>query len=192
MTLCVASLAACSGDKSGSDGGTSTPAAEKLFPTNFEGVCSGASVSAATPYDKNAASHKALYFVIGDGEVSDYSSSLPQDWTVTFKPEGNAFKAIDLVACAKRTADKMVKVCEDYKVDGKPTKNKLRLHSATYELSVHEAVTGKQLGESKTLKAEDSTCPMFASFDGENETKNEYTRLKDAVVSDFLKPYVQP
>ena len=57
-------------------------AASKLFPDNFKGVCSGASVSNATAYDPNAAAHKALYFTTYEDDLTDRSSSLPGDWTV--------------------------------------------------------------------------------------------------------------
>ena len=87
--LAFAVLAACGGDGGNNAGnvanngaGAATAQASQLFPDNFKGVCSGASVSAATAYDPRAATHKALYFATYEDDLIDRSSSLPDDWTV--------------------------------------------------------------------------------------------------------------
>lgn len=189
--LIVALAAGCSGgDKP--DAESSAPAEVPLSAQDFDAVCSGASVSDATAYDKSAPSHKALYFESGDTGFNDHSiTALPKDWTVTYTSKGADFKAVDLVACAKRIDEKRVKVCDDYKSDGKPTKNTVRWHTATYELSVHAASTGKEL-EKKTYEATDSECPMFVSFSSDDETKDDYASVPKDVVVELLKPYVQP
>src|SRR4051812_47201162 len=95
------------------NGGSATQAAAapagQLFPDNFKGVCSGASVSAATAYVPGSKAHKALYFGTYKDDFSDHSSSLPADWTVQYSQTTDAFKAIDLVVCAKRIAAQEVK-----------------------------------------------------------------------------------
>lgn len=196
--LALAALGSCGedpGTKAGNDAGNAagagTAQASKLFPDDFKGVCSGASVSAATAYDPKAAAHKALYFATYEEDFTDRSSSLPGDWTVTFSPDGDALKAVDLVACARRIAARQVKVCDGYKNDGKPTRNKVRWHVATYELSVREATTGRQLAAT-TAEATSSTCPMFRMFESDSETVDGYASLPDSVVADFLKPHVKP
>lgn len=160
-----------------------------LFPDNFKGVCSGASVSSATAYDPSVKAHKALYFATYKDDLMDQSSSLPGDWTVLFSANGDALKAIDLVVCAKRTAAREVKVCDGFKKDDKPTQNKVRWHTATYEISVREAKTGRTLGQT-TFEATDSDCPMLQMFDGDSETVDGYASLPDSVVADFLRPHI--
>ena len=193
--VALAALASC-GEKGGNSGGadaSGTPdaqlAASMLFPDSFNGVCSGASVSNATAYDPAAKAHKALYFASYEDDLLDQSSNLPADWTVQFSPDNDALRAIDLVACARRTAAQEVKVCDGYKNDDKPTQNKVRWHTATYEVSVREAKTGRVLATT-TMEATDTDCPMFQSFDSDSETVDGYDSLSDTVVADFLRPHI--
>jgi hypothetical protein len=193
--VATVALASCGKkDAAGSSSATGsaeaqTAQASQLFPDNFKGVCSGASVSAATAYDPQGKTHKALYFATYKDDLMDQSSSLPADWTVQFSPTGDALRAIDTVVCAKRTAVHEVKLCDGYKDDDKPTQNKVRWHTATYELTAWEAATGKKLAQS-TAEATDSSCPMFMSFDGDSETVDGYASLSDSVVTDFLRPHL--
>jgi hypothetical protein len=173
--LAVAILASCGGDRGGNAGsdanggaGTQAAQASQLFPDNFKGVCSGATVSTATAYDPRATAHKALYFATYRDDLLDQSSSLPPDWTILFSANGDALRGIDLVACARRTAARQVKVCDGYQNHGAPTQNRVNWHSATYELSVREARTGRQLAQT-TVEATASACPMFQSFDSDTE-----------------------
>lgn len=194
--LAFAALGSCGGDQ-GSNAGSAaksepaapTAQASQLFPDNFKGVCSGASVSAATAYDRRATAHKALYFATYKDDFMDRSSSLPDDWTVRFSPNSDAFRAIDLVVCARRTAARQVKICDEYQNDGRATQNSVRWHSATYELSVREARTGRELAKT-TVEATDSNCPMFMSFASDSETVDGYAWLSDSAVADFLRPHV--
>lgn len=194
--LALAALGACGSDQqttAASDAEADALAAQAslLLPDDFKGVCSGASVSAATAYDPAGASHKALYFTTHEDDFTDRSSSLPGDWTVLFSPDTDALKAIDLVVCARRTAAHQVKVCDGYEDDGKETQNTIRWHTATYELSVREATTGKDLAKT-TLEATDSDCPMIAFFDGDSDTVDEYASLSDSAVADFVRPHIAP
>jgi hypothetical protein len=192
----VAALSSCGGDGDSGGGsaaaggtGAQTAQASQLFPDNFKGVCSGATVSTATAYDPAASGHKALYFATYEDDFTDRSSSLPGDWTVQFSPEGDALRAIDLVVCARRTAARQVKVCDGYQNDGRPTQNSVRWHTATYELSVREARTGRQLAQS-TAEATNSDCPMFMSFDNDSEAVDAYASLPDSAVTDFVRPHI--
>lgn len=194
--LSVALLASCGSD-GGSDatgnsaGGSAAPSAQAspLFPDNFKGVCSGATVSAATAYDPAGTTHKALYFATYEDDLTDRSSSLPPDWTVQFSPEGDALRAIDLVVCARRTAAREAKVCDGYQSRGNDTQNRVRWHTATYELSVREARTGRELAKT-TAEATDSDCPMFMNFDGDSDTVDAYASLPDSTVADFVRPHI--
>jgi hypothetical protein len=194
----LAALAACGGSNgngagSAANGGATAEAdlaaASKLFPDNFKGVCSGASVSTATAYDRGATAHKALYFATYKDDLIDRSSSLPDDWTVLFSADSDALRAVDLVVCARRTAAREVKVCDGYKNNGNPTQNKVRWHTATYEVSVMEARTGRKLAGS-TAEASDTDCPMFMSFENDTETVDGYASLSDTVVADALRPHI--
>ena len=168
---------------------TAQAPAGQLFPDNFKGVCSGASVSAAAAYVPASKGHKALYFQTYKDDFSDHSSSLPADWTVQYSQTGDAFRAIDLVVCAKRIAAKEVKVCDKYKTDGKPSQNKVRWHTATYELTAWEAKTGKKRAET-TLEATDADCPMFENFSSGTDVIDDYASPSSAQVADFLRPHV--
>jgi hypothetical protein len=193
--LAFAALGSCGGDRSatGGSGANGTDAeltqASQLFADDFKGVCSGASVSAATVYDSNTKPHKALYFVPYKDDLTDQSTSLPDDWTVRYSPNADAFRAVDLVVCARRTAAPQVKICDGYKDNGRASQNKVRWHTATYELSVREARTGRTLAE-KTVDATDSDCPWFVSFDNDTETVDAYASLSDSAVADFLRPHI--
>ena len=108
--LAVATLGSCGSDQGTGDGsdadsgtGAQTAQASQLFPDDFKGVCSGASVSNSTAYVPEAPAHKALYFQTYEDDFTDRSTSLPGDWTVQFSPDSDALRAIDLVACARRT-----------------------------------------------------------------------------------------
>jgi hypothetical protein len=197
--LAIAALASCGGNggsggaSNGSNGtGAQTAQASPLFPDNFKGVCSGAGVSTATAYNPAAPAHKALYFATYEDGLTDRSSSLPRDWTVQWSPSGDALTAIDLVVCARRTAAREVKICDGYQNDGRPTQNRVRWHTATYELSVREARTGRQVGETSTVEATGSDCPMLVSFDNDSETVDQYASLSESAVADFLRPHMTP
>ena len=192
--LALAALASC-GEKGGNSGGSDASgeavavSPDMLFADNFRGVCSGAGVSAATAFDPAGKAHKALYFTTYKDDLTDRSSSLPGDWTVQWSPDGDALKAIDLVVCAKRTAAQQVKVCDGYRNHGNPTQNRVRWHTATYELSVREARTGRQLAQT-SVEASSTDCPMFQTFHDDTETVDGYANLSDTAVADFLRPHI--
>ena len=199
--LALSALAACGGDggngaNSGNDAALKAAQADvaaatsRLFPDNFKGVCSGAPVSNATAYNPQGTAHKALYFATYRDDFMDRSSSLPRDWTVLFSAETDALRAIDLVVCARRTAAREVRMCDGYRSNGRETQNRVRWHTATYELSVREASTGRQLGETRTVEATNNDCPIIQSFSSESETVDGYASLSDAVVTDFLRPHM--
>lgn len=200
--LALAILAACgSGGDKGNEGAArngadalkqaeaDVAAASVLFSDNFKGVCSGAGVANATAYDPAATTHKALYFATYRDDFGDRSHSLPGGWTVQWSPNGDALRAIDLVVCARRTAAREVRVCSGFRNNGRETQNRVRWHTATYELSVREARTGRELAKT-TAEATSNECPMFMTFQGESETVDGYASLPDTVVNDFLRPHV--
>jgi hypothetical protein len=170
---------------------TATLPPTKLFDTDFKSVCQGATQSRATAYDKAAPTHKVVYLETFEDSLVEDTFKLPDDWQVKFDPAGDAYAAVDLVACSVRTADTFVKDCDGYQKDNQPTSDIAKLHTATYKLTVHEATTGKELG-SKELSANDTDCPSFVTFDSDSSTKDYYdTPSTDEVVA-FVKPFAQP
>ena len=200
VALAALTLAACgdeaasgdaaSGESSATAGDVASAPGKKLFASDFKGVCSGATVSAATPYDPAGENHKALMFETWkNDDLIERSSTLPDDWTVQFSAEEDMYKQIDLVLCAKRTAETKVKTCEGYKSDGKETQNKVNWHTATYELTLVEATTGKTVAET-TVNADSDRCPMFQSFESESDVVDGYARPADTAIADFIKPHM--
>ena len=196
--LALAALAACGGGAGGGNAGgsangaadTPTPPAGQLFADNFKGVCSGATVSGATAYNAQGRAHKALFFETYKDGLADRSTSLPDDWTVQYSTQGDAYRAVDLVVCARRTADRQVKVCDGYKNrEEQPTQNRVNWHSATYELTLREATTGRQLAQS-TVEANDASCPMLQMFENDTEVVEGYASPSDTAVADFLRPHI--
>jgi hypothetical protein len=203
LVLGAALLGACSSssDSTSTGGGggaavganVATSASAKLFDTDFKGVCQGATVTRATPYDKaKPTGHKVLYFAPYKDDLVEGLSDMPADWKLTFDANGDAYAAVDLVACATRTGDTFVKDCKDYTdKDNKPTQNVAKVHTATYKVTVHEATTGKELA-SKDLAGTDSDCPMFLSFDSDTDTVDYYAPPASADVLALIKPFAQP
>lgn len=175
----------------GVSGGGVTTVPPKLFSTDFNGVCQGATVSRATPYDKAAKTHKVLLLATYKDSLIEQSSSLPDDWMVQFDANSDAYAKIDLVACAVRTNATFVKDCDGYKKDDKETKNIAKLHDATYKVTVREATTGKELGSTEVTAKGDS-CPMLMSFEGENDTQDYFPSPPEDALVAFIKPFVQP
>lgn len=189
--LLAALLSGCGG--SGADARPDTsaeaePSALPLLPDDFQAVCSGTSVSGATDYDSSAPAHKMLYFETYGSDLQDASGELPSAWTATFAAEGDALAVVDSVACAFRTDQKQVKVCDGYEDDGEATGNKVNWHTATYTLTVYAATTGEELG-STTIEATSEDCPTFATFDGTNETIDMYDAVPDTARDTFLKKF---
>jgi len=172
-------------------GTTATTVAAKLFADDFTSVCQGAGMSRAREYVA-AGTHKALYFETFTDSLLDQSTELPDDWTVQFDANANVYASIDIVACGVRTSSTFIKDCTGYQDDaGKDTGNIVKIYAATYEVTVHQATSGKTLG-STTLKGSDDICPSFQSFDaGEKTVKSYDSPLKDELIA-FLKPFVQP
>jgi hypothetical protein len=199
IAVLAITLAGCGSSGSGSQaaGGTTSTAPahpKQLFADDFQPVCEGATVSAAKAYDKTATTgHKAVYLeTYKDGNLVDSSSELPDDWTVQFTATGNAYAAIDVVVCGKRTAQKFAESCDGYTVDNKPDALVVKMYTATYTLTAYEATTGKKLG-TKVVAASDGTCPMSEfSVAAGTKTMNDYATPPSEQIVAFAKAFVQP
>lgn len=173
----------------GGDGGATTPAMQ-LFPDDFKPVCSGATQSRATDY-ATATTHKVVYFETYEDELVEQSSTLPSDWAVTFDANSDAYAAVDVVACAERTTEKLAQTCTGYEDDDTGMNGTVNWYTGTYELTAYEAKTGTELGTT-TLEASDEECPMLASFDEGEEEIDMFDSPNSEDVVAFLKPFVQP
>jgi hypothetical protein len=198
--LFVAVLAACGSTTAGApssagsgSGGSAkdakAPIKKTLTETDFQGLCAGAPQEAATAYDKG---QTGIHPVLGFGSrpydtnaEKLTSLDLPEGFTVKWDKDKNVYTEIQLVACAKRTTDTVVKKCDGYKKDGKPTGQVLNLHSTTYEVKLYAAKTGDVVA-SKTIDAPGKECPMFAL----NDQTDEYVAIDEQVVA-FIQPFVK-
>ena len=184
-------LSACGSgsDDSGSESG-GTPAQGKLFPTDLQPVCSGATQSRAADYTP-AGTHKALYFETYEDDLVDQSTRLPSDWTVAFDENADNYAQVDIVACAARTADELAQTCEGYEDEETGTSGTVRWHTATYELTVYAAQSGEELG-STTIEADDDVCPSIATFDEGQTEIDSYASPSEDDITAFLRPFVEP
>jgi hypothetical protein len=170
---------------------TSPFAPAQLFGDDFQGVCQGATVSRATPYAGAGPSHKVILFGPNDGQLYEDTSTLPADWMVQFDSDSDAYAKIDTVACEEVESEQMVKQCTGYTKDDHETNNEVTPNTATYKITVHEATTGKVLGTTE-VEWTDDTCPMFMSFDDDNQTKTYDAPPSSEDLVAFVKLYVQP
>jgi hypothetical protein len=170
---------------------TTAPTPTKLVPDDLQAACKGATVSRATPYAPGAPTHKVILFSPYGGGVVEDMSTLPEDWMVQFDANSDAYAKVDTVACVDVKDEQPLKECTGYQDDGHDTSSTVDLRSADYTVSVREATTGKELGQTE-LPGTDDSCPMFVSFDNDTQTKIYYAPpSKDDLVA-FLKPFVQP
>jgi hypothetical protein len=178
---------------SGKAGSAPATRPKQLFAETFKPACEGVPIPFAKPYDKASPGHKAILFMpYREGGLVDSSSELPTDWTVTFDVNGDAFAAVDLTICVKRTAVTFTKDCTGYEVDDKPDALVVKMHTATYVMTVHEASTGTQLA-AQDVRATNTSCPtsLYAIPAG-TTTMNEYARPSAEEIIAFAKPIVQP
>lgn len=160
-----------------------------LFDTDFEGVCSGAPQAGAAAYDKaRPGIHPVLGFSSSTIDVNaDKLSALtiPEGFTRRWKDGSNTLAEVELVVCARRTTDTVVRTCDGYQRDGKDTGQVVTLHSAGYEVTLHAAKTGEKVAGT-TIETPATDCPTIIMGD----RKDDYPDPADAVV-EFIQPYVK-
>lgn len=174
-----------------STGATTLVPPAKLFADDFKGVCQGATVSRAAAYDTASPSHKVILFSPYNGGPLEDTTTLPADWTVQFDANSDAYAKVDTVACVEVKDEQPLKECTGYQDDGHDTSNSVDVRSATYTVSVHEALTGKELGVTE-LSGTDDSCPMVMSFDDDTQSKTYDVPPSTEDLIAFLKPFVQP
>lgn len=164
---------------------SAAPAAQH-FDSDFGQVCRGTGVPWATAYD---AGQKGLHKVVvlqGAGE-SDLTATATSnaEWDVTFDAASDAYAAVELVACAIRSGEKLAQTCSGYKDNGVDTGKTVDYYSATYSVTLRAATTAAVIAET-TVEAPGDECPMLVFFDKDQKTATEYA---DVDVNDFLLEY---
>jgi hypothetical protein len=189
--LLVAGCGSSSDDPPASSGGSGDdkPVDRVLFDSDFEGVCSGAPQAAAAAYDKATA---GIHPVLGFGSSTLNSDAnkllpltIPEGFTRKWAQGQNNLAEVQLVVCAKRIKDTVVKTCDGYQKDGKDTGQKVTLHNASYELKLFAAKTGEELA-AKAIDVNADDCPSFVTSD----TTDHYPSVDEAVVA-FVQPMVK-
>ncbi len=166
---------------------TSSVSTPVLFESDFHAACVGISTSKATAYSKTPGVHPIIGFA---GKGKDYGPRImPDDWTIQWTGETDTLRAVELVGCAERATDNIVKECPGYMLDGKGDNGIVRWHHATYSVSIREAKSGKEVG-SATFEAKDDSCPFTALFVDGKTTTDDYAFDDDAFQA-VLKDYVQ-
>ncbi len=178
-----------SGSSGTGGGGGDKPADRVLFDTDFQGVCSGAPQAAAAAYDKATAGiHPLLGFGSSPLETDANKLSaltVPEGFTRRWAQGQNTLAEVQLVVCAKRVKDTVVKTCDGYQKDGKDTGQKVILHNASYEVKLFAAKTGEQLA-TKNIDATEDDCPTIVTGD----TTDYYPHVDETVVA-FVQPVVK-
>lgn len=146
------------------------------YTGSFEVVCTdGTGVAGAADYEAGAASTPVILHLPSptvEGEYSLGTSVLAEPFALDLDAEEPAAD-VQLVACASETATEPTGSMCEFEVDGEM--QSLEMISVTYDLAVHEATTGEEVGTS-TLTAADTECPFFATLQpGEEGLKIEPT-----------------
>ncbi len=191
VVVIVLSAAACASSDSAKSADPDTTALEQMFPSDFEPACRNNPVTGATPYDPaRAGIHKVV--LLAGTSVDDLSEGfldLPSEWMILFDTESDQYATAELVLCVVRTTTTLVKECTGYESDGVETDNVVKLYSAEYDVSAHEATTGAEVGRS-TVSAIADECPMFVSFT-EGERTRDWFETDAAAVAAFARPFAE-
>ncbi len=158
--------------------------ASYVADADLRAVCQGVASSASPENSKSTGVIHPIKMFVGKPPGYDiYGPALPTTW--------EASSNIELIGCADRVEEKLVKTCDGYKRDNKATGNKIEMFDAVYNLRILEAKTGKQISEPIRIDSKAGDCSMLKSFDGTNVTEQDYAIDSPAMVA-ALKKFVQP
>lgn len=183
VLICVAAGAAACGDGGTGEGtDTSGAAGEGLFAGDFESVCRGSAVSAATAYESGTPGiHPLLVFT---GEAPEYTQdfpTLPDGWVAEY-PD---LETTELVACVNRLSAALVERCAGYDVDLEGDYS-VETYDAIYEVVVYAAATATEIDRT-TLDVPAAGCPSFVLF-----TEGEHVRAWYEPLGDRLEAFLAP
>lgn len=188
LLVATLAMAACS---SSDDGESSAGNSSKMFPTDFEPACRNSPVVGATAYNAATPGIHPLVALGGEdiNQLDEAYLDIPTEWTIVFSDATDEYAKAELVLCVVRTSATLVEECTGYESDGEATDNVVQLYSADYAVTMHEAVTGKELGRT-AFTANPEECPSFVMFT-EGENSKDWYETDDAAVADFALPFVQ-
>jgi hypothetical protein len=178
-------------------GGEATPTAEPterpLMSFDFEDVCRRGTVEKAPVYEPEAGAgkiHPLVAFKRTPDNDSFYHMSpssleLPIPWMVD---SGEDHGTVELVVCLDGIDSSLADDC-GYEDDESDDEYILHIYNTTYQVTVYEAKTGKEVG-STTVEAAFDECPMFHMFSDREEVSYAYPPV--GPLEDFLQQYVEP
>lgn len=123
-------------------------------------LCGGREIPGAPAYEPGSGPHPIVVFESARKDDSSQSkvSIRAGESDDPFNPEDP--DQVELVACTEQTdAGEEVATCDF-------TSESVGMRSATVEITVYEARTGEQVGESVELVGRDSSCPVMVTFKG--------------------------
>jgi len=169
------------------DDTTSTTFKAQLFSSDFETVCAGATQSKASAYTATEPGpHKVILLQGAKGEQYESTIDMPEDWQVRWTQEGDALVAIELVACSELIPGAVVKTCDGYQdSDNQPIDTAVDLRNASYQLTLREATTGKEIATTSIEAAEEDCPTIISSDDTESFAQN------NLAIVEFLRSHVQ-
>lgn len=127
---------------------------------DLDKVCEGGVATNTTAYSSGPSPHPIVLFT-----PSNVNADSLVEESVTFKDrtwraDSSNVDAAQLVGCFKRTSTGTSKKC-DFRSGGQPVS--VDYLSATYELTIREAKTGKSLG-TKEVNGPNLTCPFVSTY----------------------------
>jgi hypothetical protein len=184
MTAALA-VTACGGESG--DAGTDTTPTEpgnSLFADDFESVCRGVAVPAATPYESGTPGiHPLLVFSGAAPEFTQDFTALPDGWVAQY-PD---LAGTELVACLNLVSATLVDTCTGYDVDLEGDYS-VETYDAVYDVVLYAATTAAEIART-TLDVPAAGCPSFVLFtEGEN-VRAWYEPFGDRLEA-FLVPHL--
>lgn len=163
--------------------GGDTEVSDLYYEGQFDIVCNGAGVAAASGYTAGDGV-PAMVVLRGEAPSFDPASTLvPDEWQTPF----DALETTELVVCVDRTSSSSVEVCTGYEDEGLTWE--VETYNASYDVTVRDAVTAEVL-ESTSLEAAADGCPMFSLYtEGDPSPVPDYADPNDALEA-FLAPLV--
>jgi hypothetical protein len=162
-----------------------------MFISDFDRVCTTqVGFSGAAQYTQSGIHPMVFFEDFRGGDLVESSRTFPEGWVV--KEDSNfadnsELKKVQLVACSTRKDLKPTGKKCDFNNNG--TNVTLELVDATYDLKVHNAVTGAKIFET-TLEASTTDCPFIATFQAGDTTF--IAEPEDDAYTNALKDIIQP
>lgn len=168
LTACGSKKDPDKGSPSGSSGAMLAPPKKTYVDfDDYKAVCTeGKGVELAPAYEKKAGTPSPFAYMYKD--TAGGKTEFTRDFDSTVKPWGaDDAKNAQLVACVE-----VVKADKDHTCEFEKG-GKMDRFNTTLKIAVHEAKTGKKLGE-QTVEKRPGGCPMFAFIDKGGGVTRDY------------------